>query len=145
MDQKRSFRWVFFNLLAPAFIIGGFVYLYVRSAPERAAEEQRQWMEQAQAAENRRVLSKCQDLFDVARLSTTAQWEHWERLNGACISLVLDYRITKPMDICHQMGGVEDLNSCLARFKVDGAIEACRSMIHDPDLAPACENVVNHP
>src|SRR5690348_2487101 len=89
-------------------------HAYVHSAPERAAEKQKQAKENAEIAENSRIISKCQALPD----------QLWD----ACISLVTNYRIAKPEAICRQTSGAIDYNACMQNFQTAGATEACAIM-----------------
>jgi len=92
-----------------------------------AAEKGKQTINDAEVAENSRILSKCEALP--------------QQLWDACISLVTNYRITKPEALCRQTSGAIDYNTCMQNFLVAGVTEACAAMVHDPDLAPACQNV----
>jgi hypothetical protein len=128
MSVTRKNLWA--SLFFVALIGAEIAYSYIHSAPQRAAEKQRLAKENADVAENSRILSKCEALP--------------EQLWGACISLVTNYRITKPEAICRQTSGAIDYNACMRNFQTAGVTEACAAMAQDPDLAPACQNVTNH-
>jgi len=108
---------------------------------EKRSEAVRQAIEDAQAAETKRVLSKCYALPDQEMVP-----DHpLGRLREACVSLVLDQRIVKPTDFCHQLASAENFDSCVSGFKTDDATAACALMVRDPDLAPACKGVERLP